>query len=382
MQLIKANRDAILRPLQIVAGIIERRHTQPILANVLIKREGTSVSFTGSDSEIQIQTTAELATPEVSKSDPVEMTTTVAARKLLDILRSMPDDGQVTVSHNVRKLSLAAGKSRFTLQTLSAESYPTATLVEAGLVQFSLPQATLKHLFNQVFYAMAQQDIRFYLNGLLVVVNGQHLTVVATDAHRLAVATRACESLTLEQPHREVILPRKAVMELQRLLADSDELVSIEVAVNQARFRFIDDKEAAVELVTKLVEGKFPDWRRVIPQNHQRRVTIGRDSFTRALNRVAILTGEKFRAVQFKLSPGALKIQAQNSDQEEATDELEVDYSDEELDVGFNVSYLLDCLNNLKSEQVVLHFGESGSSALLTVPGIDGFQYVVMPVRI
>jgi DNA polymerase-3 subunit beta len=310
------------------------------------------------------------------------MTTTVGARKLLDILRSMPDDGLVTVSHSARKLSLAAGKSRFTLQTLSAESYPTATLVEAGLVQFYLPQATLKHLFNQVFYAMAQQDIRFYLNGLLLVVDGQNITVVATDAHRLAVATSTCDSLAIEQPHREVLIPRKAVMELQRLLADTDELVSIEVAVNQARFRFIDDKEAAIELVTKLVEGKFPDWRRVIPQNHQRHVTIGRDLFTRALNRVAILTGEKFRAVQFKLSPGALQIQAQNSDQEEATDELEVDYSDEELDVGFNVSYLLDCLNNLKSEQVVLHFGESGSSALLTVPGIDGFQYVVMPVRI
>jgi len=382
MQLIKANRDAILRPLQIVAGIIERRHTQPILANVLIKRDGTSVSFTGSDSEIQIRTTAELAASEVSQSDPGEMTTTVVARKLLDILRSMPDDSQVTVGHTARKLSLSAGKSRFTLQTLSADSYPTATLVEAGIVQFSLPQATLKHLFNQVFYAMAQQDIRFYLNGLLVVVDSQDVTVVATDAHRLAVATKACQSLTSEQPHREVILPRKAVIELQRLLADTEELVSIEVAVNQARFQFIDDKEAAIELVTKLVEGKFPDWRRVIPQNHQRRVTIERDSFTRALNRVAILTGEKFRAVQFKLSPGALKIQAQNSDQEEATDELEVDYSDEELEVGFNVSYLLDCLNNLKSEQVVLHFGDSGSSALLTVPGIDGFQYVVMPVRI
>jgi len=382
MQLIKANRDAILRPLQIVAGIIERRHTQPILANVLIKRDGTSVSFTGSDSEIQIRTTAELAASEVSQSDPGEMTTTVVARKLLDILRSMPDDSQVTVGHTARKLSLSAGKSRFTLQTLSADSYPTATLVEAGIVQFSLPQATLKHLFNQVFYAMAQQDIRFYLNGLLVVVDGQDVTVVATDAHRLAVATKACQSLTSEQPHREVILPRKAVIELQRLLADTEELVSIEVAVNQARFQFIDDKEAAIELVTKLVEGKFPDWRRVIPQNHQRRVTIERDSFTRALNRVAILTGEKFRAVQFKLSPGALKIQAQNPDQEEATDELEVDYSDEELEVGFNVSYLLDCLNNLKSEQVVLHFGDSGSSALLTGPGIDGFQYVVMPVRI
>ena len=382
MQLIKANRDAILRPLQIVAGIIERRHTQPILANVLISREGTSVSLTGSDSEIQIRTTAELAAPTASGSDPAEMTTTVGARKLLDILRSMPDDAQVTVGHSARKLSLAAGRSRFTLQTLGAESYPTATLVEAGLVQFSLPQAILKHLFNQVFYAMAQQDIRFYLNGLLVVVDGQNITVVATDAHRLAVATSTCQSLSVEQSHCEVIIPRKAVIELQRLLADTDELVSIEVALNQARFRFIDDKEAAIELVTKLVEGKFPDWRRVIPQNHQRQVTIGRDSFTRALNRVAILTGEKFRAVQLKLSLGALQIQAQNSDHEEATDELEVDYSDEELEVGFNVSYLLDCLNNLKSEQVILHFGESGSSALLTVPGIDGFQYVVMPVRI
>lgn len=382
MQLIKANRDAILRPLQIVAGIIERRHTQPILANVLIKRDGTSVSLTGSDSEIQIRTTAELAATAPTSADPAEMTTTVGARKLLDILRSMPDDGPVTVSHSVRKLTLTAGKSRFTLQTLGAESYPTATLVETGLVQFSIPQTTLKHLFNQVFYAMAQQDIRFYLNGLLVVVEGQTITVVATDAHRLAVATSTCNSLAVEHPHSEVIIPRKAVIELQRLLAETDKLISIEVAVNQARFRFTDEKEATIELVTKLVEGKFPDWRRVIPQNHQRHVTIERDSFTRALNRVAILTGEKFRAVQFKLSPGALQIQAQNSDQEEATDELEVDYNDDELDVGFNVSYLLDCLNNLKSEQVVLHFGESGSSALLTVPGVEGFQYVVMPVRI
>ena len=382
MQLIKATRDAILRPLQIVAGIIERRHTQPILANVLIEREGTSVSMTGSDSEIQIRTTAELAATGSTGSDPAELKTTVGARKLLDILRSMPDDGPVTISHHARKISLAAGKSRFTLQTLSADSYPTATLVEVGLVQFSLPQAMLKHLLNQVFYAMAQQDIRFYLNGLLVVVDGQTITVVATDAHRLAVATSTSESLATDQIHSEVIIPRKAVMELQRLLADTDELVSIEVAVNQARFRFTDDKSASIEIVTKLVEGKFPDWRRVIPQNHQRQVSIGRDAFTRALNRVAILTGEKFRAVQFKLCAGSLQIQAQNSDQEEATDELEVDYNGEELEVGFNVSYLLDCLSNLKCEQVVLHFGESGSSALLTVPGMDGFQYVVMPVRI
>lgn len=382
MQLIKANRDAILRPLQIVAGIVERRHTQPILANVLIRREGSAVSLTGSDSEIQIRTTAQLASATVAEANPADATTTVAARKLLDILRSMPDDGMVTVTNANRKLTVAAGKSRFTLQTLGAEAFPTATLVEAGMVRFTVPQGTLKNLFSQVFYAMAQQDIRFYLNGLLFVVSGQALTAVATDAHRLAVASTTCESLDSEQAPTEVIIPRKAVMELQRLLADSEEPVVIEVAPNQARFRFVDDKQAEIELVTKLVEGKFPDWRRVIPQNHQKLVTVERDAFTRALTRVAILTGEKFRAVHFRLSPSVLRIQAQNSEQEEATDELDIEYDGQELDVGFNVSYLLDCLNNLKSEQILLHFGDSGSSALLTVPGLDGFQYVVMPVRI
>jgi DNA polymerase-3 subunit beta len=382
MQLIKANRDAILRPLQIVAGIVERRHTQPILANVLIRREGSAVSLTGSDSEIQIRTTAQLASATVAEANPADATTTVAARKLLDILRSMPDDGMVTVTNASRKLTVAAGKSRFTLQTLGAEAFPTATLVEAGMVRFTVPQGTLKNLFSQVFYAMAQQDIRFYLNGLLFVVSGQTLTAVATDAHRLAVASTTCESLDSEQAPTEVIIPRKAVMELQRLLADSEEPVVIEVTPNQARFRFVDDKQAEIELVTKLVEGKFPDWRRVIPQNHQKLVTVERDAFTRALTRVAILTGEKFRAVHFRLSPSVLRIQAQNAEQEEATVELEIEYDGEELDVGFNVSYLLDCLNNLKSEQILLHFGDSGSSALLTVPGLDGFQYVVMPVRI
>ncbi len=382
MQLIKANRDAILRPLQIVAGIVERRHTQPILANVLIRREGSAVSLTGSDSEIQIRTTAQLASATVAEANPADATTTVAARKLLDILRSMPDDGMVTVTNASRKLTVAAGKSRFTLQTLGAEAFPTATLVEAGMVRFTVPQGTLKNLFSQVFYAMAQQDIRFYLNGLLFVVSGQTLTAVATDAHRLAVASTTCESLDSEQAPTEVIIPRKAVMELQRLLADSEEPVVIEVTPNQARFRFVDDKQAEIELVTKLVEGKFPDWRRVIPQNHQKLVTVGRDAFTRALTRVAILTGEKFRAVHFRLSPSVLRIQAQNAEQEEATDELDIEYDGEGLDVGFNVSYLLDCLNNLKSEQILLHFGDSGSSALLTVPGLDGFQYVVMPVRI
>jgi len=382
MQLIKAHRDAILRALQIVAGIIERRHTQPILANVLITRVGDQVSLTGSDSEIQIRTTAQLA-PAGSTNDAAS-STTVAARKLLDILRSVPNDDLVTVSQTQQRLTVAAGRSRFTLQALDASAFPTAQLAADPNNQLEVPQATLKTLLGQVHYAMAQQDIRFYLNGLLMLTQGGSVTAVATDAHRLAVATASVGSQADEpnSPVAEFIIPRKTVLELQRLLADRNEPVKIDVSASQARFRFVDDKESEIELVSKLVEGRFPDWQRVIPQNHDRVMTVNREVFTKTLSRVAILTGEKFRAVHFKLEAGLLKIQAQNSDQEEATDEIEIEYSGPELEVGFNVSYLLDCLNNLKSESVIIHFGESGSSALLTVPELEGFRYVVMPVRI
>jgi DNA polymerase-3 subunit beta len=382
MQLIKANRDAILRPLQTVAGIIERRHTQPILANVLLERNHQSVSLTGSDSEIQICATAELAIGELEVAQAQDASTTVAARKLLDILRAMPDNGLVTINLANKRLSVAAGKSRFTLQTLGAEAFPTTILNNTGTVRLSLPQKQLRELFGQVYYAMAQQDIRFYLNGLLLMVNGQNLTAVATDAHRLAVAVTQSAALDAQQPKSEVILPRKTVLELQRLLGDTEEPVTIEISANQARFLFVDDHKTSIQVVTKLVEGKFPDWQRVIPQNHPNELHLSREAFTRALSRVAIMTGEKFRAVHVHLTEGLLRVQAQNAEQEEATDEIEVDYAGTELDVGFNVSYLLDCLNNIKSENIVLHFGAPGSSVILTVPDVAEFRYVVMPVRI
>jgi DNA polymerase-3 subunit beta len=371
-----------LRPLQTVAGIIERRHTQPILANVLLERNHQSVSLTGSDSEIQICATAELAIGELEVAHAQDASTTVAARKLLDILRAMPDNGLVTLNLANKRLSVAAGKSRFTLQTLGAEAFPTTILNNTGTVKLTLPQKQLRDLFGQVYYAMAQQDIRFYLNGLLLMVNGQNLTAVATDAHRLAVAVTQSAALDAQQPKSEVILPRKTVLELQRLLGDTEKPVTIEISANQARFLFVDDHNTSIQVVTKLVEGKFPDWQRVIPQNHPNELHLSREAFTRALSRVAIMTGEKFRAVHVHLTEGLLRVQAQNAEQEEATDEIEVDYAGTELDVGFNVSYLLDCLNNIKSENIVLHFGAPGSSVILTVPDVAEFRYVVMPVRI
>ncbi len=367
MQMIKATRDAILKPLQTVAGIVERRHTLPILANVLVRKQGEQVTFLATDIEIQISTSASLG---AGREDGA---TTVSARKLIDILRSLPDT-EVALNLTGKKLTIAAGKSRFSLQTLGPEEFPTVAINEQVNAKLTMPQKQLKHLFAMVHFAMAQQDIRYYLNGLLFVVDGRHVRVVATDGHRLAYC--ASESET-EMGRHEVIIPRKTVTELQRLLADSDEPVHIDVASNQIRFRF-----GEVELLSKLVEGKFPDYQRVIPTGYKKSITLPRDAWAAALSRASILTSEKFKGVRFTLVPSSLKIQTTNAEQEEAIEEIDVDYTGEALDVGFNVSYLLDVLSNLHSESVRAEFGDSNSSALISVPGDEAFKYVVMPMRI
>jgi len=367
MLMIKATRDAILRPLQTVAGIVERRHTLPILANVLVRKQGDQVSFLATDIEIQIRTVASLG---AGKDDSA---ITVNARKLIDILRSLPD-AEVSVSLTSRKLTIAAGKSRFALQTLGPEEFPTVAPSEAYGASLTMPQKTLRHLFAMVHFSMAQQDIRYYLNGLLFVVEGRQARVVATDGHRLAYCASPIDA---ELSKQEVIIPRKTVTELQRLLADSDEPVAIDIAQNQIRFRF-----GEVELLSKLVEGKFPDYQRVIPQGYRKSVVLDRETWGGALSRASILTSEKFKGVRFTLSPGTLKVQTTNAEQEEALEELDVDYAGEPLDIGFNVTYLLDVLGNLKTEQVKVEFGDANSSALISVPGDEGFKYVVMPMRI
>lgn len=369
MQFIKANRDAILKPLQTVAGIVERRHTLPILANVLLRKSGSDVSFLATDVEIQIQTTVQLG---AGKEDGG---TTVSARKLIDILRSLPDGAEVAIKVENRRVTIQAGKSRFALQTLAAEEYPTVAASEQIGASFSLPQKQLRHLFQMVHFAMAQQDIRYYLNGLLLVTDGALVKVVATDGHRLAFCEAAIDGAQLAR--HEVIIPRKTVLELQRLLAEDDEPVLIDLAGNQVRLRF-----GAVEMISKLVEGKFPDYQRVIPQGYTRRATVARDQFAASLARASILTSDKFKGVRLSLSPGLMKIQTSNAEQEEAVEELDVDYAGDALEIGFNVGYLQDVLGNLKTESICIDFGDAGTSALLTVPGDGQFKYVVMPMRI
>jgi DNA polymerase-3 subunit beta len=369
MLFMKADRDAILKPLQTVAGIVERRHTLPILANVLLRKRGSSISFLGSDVEIQVQTTAELGAGDE------ELATTVSAKKLIDILRALPEGLEVTFKLDDRRATLQAGKSRFSLQTLGADEFPTVAVNEQFGASFSLPQKQLKQLFHMVYFAMAQQDIRYYLNGLLLVTEGEHVRVVATDGHRLAYCHAVVEGAALAQ--QQVIVPRKTVLELQRLLADSEEPVEIDVASNQVRFRF-----GQVELLSKLIEGKFPDYQRVVPTGYTKTLQCGREALASSLARASILTSDKFRGVRLSLAPGSVRIQTSNAEQEEAVEELEVDYTSEPLEIGFNVNYLQDVLGNLKTEQVQISFGDSSTSALLTVPDDGDFKYVVMPMRI
>ncbi len=366
MQLVKAPRDSVLRPLQVVGGIVERRQTLPILANVLLRRDPARLSFTTTDLEIQIQTGMDVAASTESGS------ATVSARKLIDILRALPDV-EVQLSYVNRKLTIQAGRSKFSLQTMSADEYPTVAQAPVN-VDFTVPASSLKYLLSMVHYAMATQDIRYYLNGMLLVIDGPKVRAVATDGHRLAM----CEFERTETSGAiDVIVPRKTVQELGRLLPDGDEPVRIQVASNQVRFEF-----GSIELVSKLVEGKFPDYAKVIPANNSKSFLIGREEFMQSLSRAAILTTEKFKGVRLVLAHGSLKVSASNTDQEEAQEEIEIDYSGESLDIGFNVTYLLDVLGNLKCDQVRVSLGDSLGSALITVPDSDRFQYVVMPMRI
>lgn len=368
MQLVKTHRDTLLRPLQIVSGIVERRHTLPILANILIRKEGEKVSFLATDIEVQITTHADVG------SGGEVAATTVAARKLLDILRALPDTGEVSLTLANKRMTVQSGKSRFALQTLAAEEFPTVSLAEHFNAKVVLPQKTLKHLFNMVHFAMAQQDIRYYLNGLLLVVDGKNVIAVATDGHRLAFCQVATEQ---EFERQEVIIPRKTILELQRLLEDNDDPVELEIANNQVKLGFAD-----IELVSKLVEGKFPDYTRVVPKGYKNNFTIGREQLLRSLQRAAIMTSDKFKGVRCIVAPGSMKVSSTNADQEEAVEEIEIDYGGDEIDIGFNVTYLLDVLNNLKCDSVNIALGDANSSALVTVPDNPDFKYVVMPMRI
>ncbi|MCF8176343.1 MAG: DNA polymerase III subunit beta [Burkholderiaceae bacterium] len=367
MLLFKGPRDQLLFPLQSVCGIVEKRHTLPILSNVLMEKDGEKLTLLATDIEIQITT----QTPTIGLE---KAAMTVAARKLQDILRSLPETAEVSLALDDKRLQLKAGKSRFNLQTLPAEDFPRMTLVDGQPTRISITQGKMKRQLALVQYAMAQQDIRYYLNGLLLVAKGNELRMVATDGHRLAYAS---ETLAETATPIEVILPRKTVLELSRQLADNDELLDITLTPTQARFKF-----GNIELVSKLIDGKFPDYERVIPQHHSKLIKLSRSALSASLLRAAILTNEKFRGVRLVLGAGSLKIISSNAEQEEAQEEIEIEYGGEALDVGFNVTYLLDVLNNVSNETIELHLADANSSALFVLPGNETFKYVVMPMRI
>jgi len=367
MQLKQIARDALLKPLQAVSGIVERRHTLPILANVLLEQRDGRLYVTATDLEMQITAHSELAGKD-------GQATTVGARKLQDLLRALPDGTTLNIDVGNSKMTVRAGRSRFNLQTLAATDYPRISVGTDQLQTLSLPQRDLRSLFKLVEFAMAQQDIRYYLNGMLLVVDKGTLQAVATDGHRLSWASIPVAG---EYTRQEVILPRKTVLELGKLLTDSEDPVTLDILGNQVRFRF-----ANVELVSKVVDGKFPDFNRVIPVGHSKQVELDRLELLAALQRAAILSNEKFRGVRVVLAANTLKIICTNSEQEEAEEEIEVGYTGDPLDIGFNITYLLDALSNLSVEKVRFAFGDANSSALVTMPERDDYKYVVMPMRI
>ncbi|WP_027009284.1 DNA polymerase III subunit beta [Conchiformibius kuhniae] len=367
MLILQTDRDALLKPLQAVIGIVERRHTLPILANILIEcRNGQTMLF-ATDLEIQIHTNG----PE---SDAGDFRITTNAKKLHDILRALPDGALVRLEQSDNRLTLTAGKSRFNLQTLPADEFPTMNVAEPVGSRFRLAQARLRDMISQVQYSMAVQDIRFYLNGLLMETAGSELRLIATDAHRLAYCRTDIDA---QLPDAEVILPRKTVIELGKLLNRPDDEVEIELLDNQVRFNC-----NGTVIVSKIIDGKFPDYNRVIPLDNDKIFLIGRTQLLAALERSAILANEKFRGVRLQLLPGILRVSCSNNEQEEAQEELEIAYQGGELETAFNISYLMDVLRNIHSEDMQLAFGDANRSTLFTAPDKPDFKYIVMPMRI
>lgn len=364
----KTSKATFLKPLQAVVGVVDRKNTLPILSNVLIATDQGRTALIATDLELQI--TAWLADATSENPD-----FTVSARKLLDICRALPDDSSIDLNLQGEQLQARAGKSRFSLQTLPAQDFPRLQIAEGEGVGFSLPADKLRHLLGRAQYAMAVQDIRYYLNGLLFSVKKDRVIVAATDGHRLALDSVATE--TQQTQEMDVILPRKAIIELIKLLADDTGTVEIQVSASQVIFR-----TAAFELRSKVVDGKFPDYQRVVPVGYEKHFIVGRLRFLQSLNRAAILTNDKFRSVRLALSDNSLRIACRNNEQEEAQEEMDIDYTGEPLDSGFNVQYLQDVLNNLDVESIRCSFNDASSSLLMSIPGEDSFAYVVMPMRI
>jgi DNA polymerase-3 subunit beta len=363
---VSASREHLLEALQSVIGVVERRQTMPILSNALLSARDNHLRVTGTDLEVEL-----VAAAEVSVQQPGDIT--VPGRKLLDIVRTLPEKTQITMSKEGERVVLRGGRSRFTLSSLPAAEFPVIEEIHAQHTVVIKAQ-DFRQLIDKTHFAMAQQDVRYYLNGTLLETNGEVLRAVATDGHRLSW----CE-VTLGGRARElqqIILPRKGVLELQRLL-DGEGEIEVAIGTNHVRVQI-----GEVRFTSKLIDGKFPEYGRVIPAEPPRIMTAARDPLRAALQRTAILSNEKYRGVRLTFASGLLTVQAHNPEQEEAEDQLEVSFSGDELEIGFNVSYLLDALAAVETETVEVGLTDANSSCLIRAPGSKQVKYVVMPMRL
>lgn len=361
-------REELLKPLSGVVGVVERRQTLPILSNVLLSLQGTALSVTGTDLEVEL--VGRLTLDNAGEDGDI----TVPARKLTDICKSLPDGSVIELSAEDQKLIVKSGRSRFSLATLSANDFPN---VQDDLEQHSLEinQGQLKHLIDKTGFAMAQQDVRYYLNGMLFELQAEVLRVVATDGHRLALATAAAHTGISED--KQLILPRKGVMELSRLTQEEDSPIHLTMGRNHLRAETAD-----FTLTSKLVDGKFPDYQRVLPKGGTKTVIGDRNELKQAFARAAILSNEKYRGVRLVLSDGSLQIVASNPEQEQAEENVAVEYAGERLEIGFNVNYLLDVLSVIEDNQVRLTLSDSNSSVLIHENSSSDAVYVIMPMRL
>ncbi len=363
----KIQRDDLLNPLQQIIGAVEKRQTMPALSNVLIRAESDLLTLTATDLEIELITRVSMMVDE-----PGEIT--VPARKLLDICKALPNDSEINISVDKDKAIVKSGRSRFSLATLPATDFPALDAIESQF-SFDIAQKTLRSLIDKTSFAMAQQDVRYYLNGLLFEVSARQIRTVATDGHRLAYAEQEVENDIADV--KQVILPRKGVLELLRLLKDSDDTVTLTLANNHMQVEFDNGR-----FTSKLIDGRFPDYNRVMPEPDSNVLIADRDLLRQALVRASILSNEKYRGIRLILKDNLLKLEAQNPDQEEADVELEVDYAGPEIEIGFNVNYMLDVLNTSDSSVVQSSLRDSNSSCLLTFPGQEECKYVIMPMRL
>ena len=361
-----AEREKLLAPLQAVIGVVERRQTMPVLANVLLGAGSGTLSIAATDLEVEL-----VAGTEVIVQQPGDIT--VPGRKLLDILRALPEKSSVSLSTEGEKVVIRAARSRFTLSTLPAAEFPVIDDINAQQT-VEIPRKDLARLLEKTHFSMAQQDVRYYLNGMLLEIDGAMLRAVATDGHRLALCEAALESKA--KTSQQVIVPRKGVLELQRVL-NEEGTAAVAIGTNHVRAQIGD-----VRFTSKLIDGRFPEYSRVIPAAPSAAIRADRDILRQALQRTAILSNEKYRGIRINVRNNAITVQAHNPEQEEAEEEIEVSYTGSELEVGFNVNYLLDALAAIEGQEVELGLTDSNSSCLIRSPGDSSARYVVMPMRL